>query len=140
MADHAPSFGREIRRTHRAFERRLAEALAPFGLQPGYWWYLRALWDEDSVSQRRLSEATGVAENTTMVMIGKMERDGLVTRRRDPADRRRMIVSLTAHGRALNAQLLPLAAAINRRAVANLSPGDAATVLAALAQMRVNLD
>jgi hypothetical protein len=74
------SHGFNARRAHRAFDRLLEAFLKPHGLKTGYWYYLRVLWIEDGVSQKRLSEMNNVTENTTTAIIGAMARDGLVER------------------------------------------------------------
>ncbi|WP_375198217.1 MarR family winged helix-turn-helix transcriptional regulator, partial [Sphingobium sp.] len=68
---------------------------------------MRLLWIDDGQTQKALSRRNNVAENTTTAVIVAMERAGLVTRKRDPADRRRSIVRLTGKGRALRPKLIP---------------------------------
>jgi len=46
-----------------------------------------------------LAEREAVAQPTVTTLVGRMERDGLVERRADPADARAVLVHLTAQGR-----------------------------------------
>lgn len=59
--------------------------------------YLR---DYHEVSQQGLAEGLGIDANYCVLLLNELEANELVERRRDPADRRRHIVSMTEHGRA----------------------------------------
>lgn len=105
----------------RAFARALAEAMAPHGVSVAQWAVLMFLWEEDGPSQTELSRRVAI-ENATMVRtIDRMERDNLVRRQRDTRDRRLVHVCLTDEGRALRDVLVPLAVAVNERAMSNLT-------------------
>ena len=45
-----------------------------------------------------LAESEGIAQPTVTTLVGRMERDGLVERRPDPADARAVLVHLSAAG------------------------------------------
>lgn len=49
-------------------------------------------------SQRELAAATGVTEQTMSRILARMERQGYVTRRPHPDDRRRHVISVTGAG------------------------------------------
>ena len=104
----AGSLGFAVRLAHRAFDRALQRRIAPHGISTSQWYCLRALWEADALTQRQLSRATGVAENTVTVTVASMVRDGLVTRTRSSEDKRRQVIALTTRARALKAQLLQL--------------------------------
>jgi DNA-binding MarR family transcriptional regulator len=55
---------------------------------------------ERDVPQHELGEIIGLDANNLVLLLNELEDLGFVQRRRDPADRRRQIVSLTAGGRA----------------------------------------
>lgn len=133
------SFGFAVRRAHRAFDRALQRRLAPHGIAPGFWYYLRALWDEDGLTQRELSDRTGVAENTTTAMIAAMMKDGLVTRTRAVDDKRKWRVALTPRGWSLREALFPYAAEVNDLAVADIGPADRELFLDLIERMTANL-
>jgi DNA-binding MarR family transcriptional regulator len=57
--------------------------------------YLR---DFDEVTQQALSEGLCIDANYAVLLLNDLESDELVERRRDPADRRRHIVSMTDKG------------------------------------------
>jgi DNA-binding MarR family transcriptional regulator len=58
--------------------------------------YLR---DYREVSQQALTEGLCIDTNYCVMLLNDLESSGLVERRRDPADRRRHIVSMTEQGR-----------------------------------------
>lgn len=134
------SLGRQVRASHRGFDRLLNARLAPLGLKSGFWYYLRALWEEDGVTQKRLSDLTNVTEATTVSLINDMVEAGLVTREREPDDRRKLRISLTAEGRALEAQLMPHAIDINRIASKGIPRDELETCLSVLIRMAENLN
>src|SRR5262252_4162261 len=101
------SVGYQIRRTHRLVQRALQVRIEAHGVTLGMWYFLRALWDEDGLTQRELSTRVGTMEPTTMSAIALMEKSGFVERRRNEEDRRKINVYLTERGRALERELLP---------------------------------
>ena len=125
--------------THRMMQRALAAKIGPAGATLGMWYFLRALWTEDGLTQRELSNRTGTMEPTTMAAIQVMEEKGLVTRARNAKDRRKMNVFLTPKGRALEAELLPLAADVVNAATKNYSPREIALLLDLLRGVQNNL-
>jgi DNA-binding MarR family transcriptional regulator len=62
---------------------------------------LVALWERDSQGVGDLASALGMDFGTLSPMLKRIEKKGLVARRRDPADERRVVVSLTPKGEAL---------------------------------------
>lgn len=137
--DPERSLGYQVRRCHRRFDRLLNARLAKHDLKTGFWYYLRALWIEDNVTQKHLSDVTNVTETTTVSMINSMVRHDLVTRTRDAIDKRKMRVRLTGKGRDLEAEIMKYAVDINRVAVAGISPADVKTCAAVLKKMSENL-
>lgn len=55
---------------------------------------------EGSLSLRQLAEHLAIGLSTASVLMKRLERRGLVARRRDPADERRLALTLTVDGRA----------------------------------------
>ena len=133
------SFGFAVRRAHRAFDRALQRRLAAHGIATGYWYYLRALWDEDGLTQKQLSDRTGVAENTTAAMITAMMKDGLVTRTRAADDKRKWRIALTPRATALRGLLFPYVAEVNAIAAAGINDADKALFLDLIGRMSANL-
>lgn len=133
------SLGFQVRRCHRAFERVLNEQLAPHGLSAGFWGFLRALWQENGVTQKRLSQLNNVTEPTAVAALNAMSKAGVVRRERDVRDRRRVNVFLTQRADELRAELMPLVQRINDTAGEGIPAEDLRTTLRVLRRMSENL-
>jgi DNA-binding MarR family transcriptional regulator len=79
--------------------RRLREALDAHDLKPRQHYLLGLLHDHGATGQRELGEAMGVDPSVLVTLLNPLEAGGFVSRERDPADRRRHVVTLTAAGR-----------------------------------------
>lgn len=128
-----------VRDAHRAFSRSLQSRIANHGVTMGQWFFLRALWEEDGLTQRELSQRVGMMEPTTVTALNSMERRALVERVRNPHDRRKVNIYLTPKGRALRDVLLPCADEVNDLATRGISPDDLALTIEVLIQMIANL-
>src|SRR5258708_27928884 len=89
------SLGFQVRRCHRAFDRVLNAYLSREGLTSGFWYFLRALWQENGATQKRLSQLNNVTEPTTVTTLNAMAHIGLVRRERNAGDRRKLKVFLS---------------------------------------------
>src|SRR5829696_6009145 len=134
------SVGYQIRMTHRALQRYLQIKIKPHGVTLGTWYFLRALWHEDGLTQRELSRRIGTRESTTMTAIVAMEANGLVRRVRNDVDRRKQNVFLTPKGRRLKTKLLPLATEVVDTATAGFGERELALLLGLLATIQRNLE
>jgi DNA-binding MarR family transcriptional regulator len=130
----------KIRRAHLAFDRLLTMRLSRHSIKTGFWYYLRALWIEEGVSQKRLSQVTNVTEGTTVSLLNDMTQRGLIKRVRDTVDRRQVFVSLTPKGRALEAQLLPQGVELIKIALKGIPKEDVDTCMQVLTQVAENLE
>lgn len=83
---------------HRAASERSLSAVA---LHSGQANILRALWEEDGMSQAGLRRKLGVSPPTVNVLVSKLSRSGLVSVRDCPDDQRVRRVYLTKKGKAL---------------------------------------
>ncbi|MBI4625540.1 MAG: MarR family transcriptional regulator [Verrucomicrobia bacterium] len=88
--------------------------LAQHDITQGRFGVLMALWGNDRggevrppLSPATLAERTGVTRATMTGLIDTLERDGLVRREPDPADRRMMTVKPTRQAVALLTRILP---------------------------------
>jgi MarR family transcriptional regulator for hemolysin len=126
---------RVARETGRAFDAALAEA----GGSLPVWLVLISLKSRQLANQRALAEAVGIQEATLTHHLNAMEAAGLLTRRRDPANRRVHVVELTAEGDALFVRLRAAATAFDRRLRAGLSAADLERFEAVLDRLRDNV-
>ncbi len=90
----------------------------------GQWYFLRALWNTDGVSQRDLSARTGMMEPSTVFALRSMEKAGFIVRMRGEGDRRKMCVLLTAKAKRLRNELLGVARGITDEAESGIVARD----------------
>ena len=62
---------------------------------------LAALWESDSQSLGAIAERLGLDSSNVTPLIKRMEGAGLISRQRNPADERQVVVSLTGAGVAM---------------------------------------
>ena len=135
---HQP-LGLHLTRVSRTVSRAFDETLAEAGGSLPVWLVLVSLKSRQLASQRELAEAVGIQGATLTHHLDTMESAGLVTRRRDPANRRLHLVELTPAGDALFLRLRDAATAFDRRLRAGLSEGDAGQLEALLTRLRDNV-
>jgi MarR family transcriptional regulator for hemolysin len=126
---------RAARLVNRAFEDALAEADGSLPV----WLVLLNLKIRSVANQRELAEAVGVTEPTLTHHLGAMEADGLLARRRDPANRRNHIIELTEQGDAAFARLRAAAVAFDERLHAGFDPEELITLGAQLDRLSCNV-
>src|ERR1700736_5122695 len=79
--------------------RRAADnSMGPGGLRPRHLIALTLLSDNGPASQQGLAEALSLDPSNVVGLLNELEERELVTRRRDPTDRRRHIVELSPLG------------------------------------------
>ena len=126
-APRTPPIGLHLSSAARLVTRAFDDALGEAGGSLPVWLVLLNLKMRRRVAnQRELAAAVGIREATLTHHLNAMEADGLLTRRRDPDNRRVHLVELTEAGEASFARLRDAALAFDRR----LRHGIAATELA----------
>lgn len=89
--------------------------LEPMGLTYPQYVVMLALWEHDGASVRELGDRLALDSGTLSPLLKRIESLGLITRRRDSADERRVGIHLTDAGRALREQALPVPECIARQ-------------------------
>ena len=84
-----------------AFGKAYKPLLEELGLTYTQWIILVALWERDEETVGGLGEQLFLESNTLTPILKKLEEQGYLRRRRDPADERQVLVSLTEAGRRL---------------------------------------
>src|SRR3954471_22748254 len=79
--------------------RRLREAHTAHALMPRQFQVLGLLADQGPMGQGELGRAMSTDPSILVTLLNPLEADGLIARNRDPADRRRHVVTLTAKGK-----------------------------------------
>lgn len=90
-----------LRAAYLTMHRRANAEVARLGLTADQFVILTALAEADGVTQKELARRTASDANTMSEMLGRLERRGLVARKRDVSDGRARRVSLTESGREL---------------------------------------
>jgi MarR family transcriptional regulator, transcriptional regulator for hemolysin len=135
---HQP-LGLHLTRVSRTISRAFDDALSEAGGSLPVWLVLISLKRGQLASQRELAEAVGVQGATLTHHLNAMESAGLVTRRRDPANRRLHLVELTPAGDALFLRLREAAMAFDQRLCAGLSATETAQLENLLTRLRDNV-
>jgi MarR family transcriptional regulator for hemolysin len=119
----------------RAFD----DALAQAGGSVPVWLVLISLKSQQVRNQRELAEAVGIREATLTHHLNAMDEQGLITRRRDPANRRVHQVELTEAGEDAFQRLRGAAAAFDQRLRAGLSGDEVSQLEALLGRLAANV-
>jgi DNA-binding MarR family transcriptional regulator len=134
------SVGYQVNRVARLFEVALRQRIAGYGVVPGQFPALLALFEQDGQTQRQLCAAASVDQSTMAKTLARMRRDGLIREEPDPRDGRRTRYYLTPRARGLEADL----SAAGHEVIALATRGIPAARLAAfdqaLAEMASNLE
>lgn len=104
------------------------------------WRVLAALRDRDGQRVSELSDHTSIGISTLSRVLDGMQKQGLVARRRAPADGRVVTLRVTAAGRRLTARIMPIAERYERVAVAGLSAAETETLKRLLRRLYANMD
>lgn len=134
-----PPIGLQLSRTARSVSRAFDDALAEAGGSLPVWLVLISLKSQEPDNQRDLARAVGIREATLTHHLNAMEAQGLVTRRRDPANRRVHLVELTEAGEAAFVRLRAAALAFDQRLRGGFSDDEIAGLEALLARLEANV-
>jgi MarR family transcriptional regulator, transcriptional regulator for hemolysin len=137
-APFAPPIGLRLSQTSRAVERAFDEALGAAGGTLPVWLILLNLTIHKPGNQRELAEAVGVREATLTHHLNAMDTRGLITRTRDPANRRIHVVALTEEGEAAFTRMQQAAVAFDARLRAGFADADLATLGTLLGRLAAN--
>jgi len=131
--------GMELAGVARDVGRAFDAALARAGGSRPMWLVLLSLKSRPTANQRELAAAVGIQDATLTHHLNGMEADGLLTRRRDPANRRVHLVELTEAGDAAFRRLRTVAQHYDTRLRAGFSDADLDTLRGLLGRLRDNV-
>lgn len=117
-----------LARSHRA---RAASMLADIGLFPGQEILLMQLAEKDGKPQKNLCDSIGLDHSTVAKSVGRLERDGLIERRKNAQDGRISEVHLTPKGREMTNAITRVWAELERQTVEGLSAEEQAQLMSA---------
>ena len=138
--DREKSLTYVINHVSRQLTQALNDELKAHGVAPGQFPVLMCLWEQDGLTQRELYERVKIEQATMSNTLKRMERDCLIYREPDPADRRSMRIHLTGMAKKLEGKLTKGAKAVNKTAFDGLKKKERKLVLEMLEQMSANLD
>jgi MarR family transcriptional regulator for hemolysin len=131
--------GLELARSAKSVGRAFGDALAEVGGSVPMWLVLTALKGQEWPAQLELARALDIESPTLTRHLDGLENAGLVTRERDPADRRAIRVALTEEGHTKHAELLQAVIAFNRRLRSGLSEDEIETLRFLLQRLNANI-
>ncbi|MEV0200104.1 MarR family winged helix-turn-helix transcriptional regulator [Nonomuraea sp. NPDC050691] len=106
--------------------------MAAHDLKPKHVGLLAVLDSGAAASQLDVARLMDVAPSLVVSLADRLEELGAVRRERDPSDRRRQILTLTAEGRDLPAACTESAAELDAELLEELGPDEAETLSAVL--------
>lgn len=124
MQPFHPPMGLQLSQTARVVSRAFDDALEHAGGSLPVWLILLNLKVRRPGNQRELAEAVGLREATLTHHLNALDRRGLITRRRDPENRRIHVVELTEAGESAFLSMRDAAVAFDRRLNAGLTEED----------------
>jgi MarR family transcriptional regulator for hemolysin len=131
--------GLYVSRTAKALSRAFDEALAEAGGSLPTWLVLVSLKSRTWGTQRELAQALGIEGATLTHHLDGLERAGLVTRTRDPDNRRQQKVELTEEGDAAFHRMRNAATSFDQRLRSDLDDGEIEGLRDLLARLQANV-
>ncbi|MDQ1749689.1 MAG: hypothetical protein QOE71_745 [Pseudonocardiales bacterium] len=119
-----PPVGQHLAQVAKVVSRTFDDALAEAGGSLPVWLILITLKSRQLANQRQLAAAVGIQGATLTHHLNAMESAGVLTRRRDPDNRRVHLVELTPAGDALFLRLREAAMTFDEQLRAGLSDRD----------------
>jgi MarR family transcriptional regulator for hemolysin len=138
MRPAQPPVGLQLTQTARTVSRAFDDALAGAGGSLPIWLVLLAMKTRNLGSQRELAEAVGIREATLTHHLTAMEAAGLISRHRDPANRRIHVVELTPAGDDMFMQLRAAAIDFDERLRGGISEQEIARLRGLLVRLADN--
>ncbi len=132
--------GLDLARTAKTVSRAFDDALGDAGGSLPTWLILVSLARGAPGAQRELAEAIGIEGPTLTHHLNRMEEAGLVTRQRDPANRRVHQVALTDAGTAAFRQQLDSVVAFDARLTGTFTVAELAALRDFLARLRDTIE
>jgi MarR family transcriptional regulator for hemolysin len=140
MNDVLSSPGHLISLAARSFARLSEARLKPLGFGVGHLPVLVALQDGLATSQRDLARFARIEQPSMAQMLARMERDGLISRTPDPADKRSSHVALTDTARTRLPQACAELFDGNSAALDGFTDQESAQLVTLLSRLIANLD
>ncbi len=96
---------------------------------------IQSIFQNESMSQAELGEAIGMEPANVHGLVDRLKKKGLIAAERDPANPRRMRLTLTGRGKALHSRVLVVADESEEATLARLSPRERAQLVTLLRKL-----
>jgi MarR family transcriptional regulator, transcriptional regulator for hemolysin len=133
------TFGFLLKETSRLYVQRFEQRAGALGLTLSQCKALIYLADQEGISQVQLAELTELEPMTLVRVLDRMESDGWLERRNDPADRRARRLYLKPKGKPLVDEIWHLVVLTCREAFAGIPRKHANLMIESLEKVRSNL-
>jgi MarR family transcriptional regulator for hemolysin len=130
---------RQLVMSAKAIKAVFEDALAGEGATLATWVVLNGVERGRWTSQSGLAKQLRIEGATVTRHLDRLEREGLVTRSRDPEDRRQISVRLTPEGKLLHRRLRAVARRVDERVCEGLSDRDRSDLERVLERIRRNI-
>jgi len=131
--------GLQLTQASRTVSRAFDDALAVAGGSLPVWLVLVSLKSRSLASQRELAEVMGIREATLTHHLTSMETAGLISRRRDAANRRIQVVELTDAGEEMFGRLRDVALAFDKQLRRGIAAAEVAALEDVLGRLAANV-
>jgi MarR family transcriptional regulator for hemolysin len=139
MRPSRPPVGPHLARAARTVSRAFDDALAGAGGSLPLWLVLVNLKANPRASQREIAEAMGVTEATLTHHLNGMDAEGLLTRHRDPDNRRVHVLEVTAKGEEMFLRLRSIALSFDKRLRRGVTDAEVEHLRALLDRLAANV-
>jgi MarR family transcriptional regulator for hemolysin len=131
--------GLDVTRTGRLLSRAFDDALVAVGGSLPVWLVMTTVKGTEHTRQRDIAGAIGLEDATLTHHLHRMERDGLISRHRDPANRRNQVVALTTDGEALFQRMVATVITFDGRLRRGLRASELTQLRTFLERLRTNV-
>jgi DNA-binding MarR family transcriptional regulator len=140
LFERRTSLGYQVNHLARLMAQALRTRIEPYGVVPGQFAQLLALYEQDGLTQNELCAQVQIDQSTMAHTLKRMERDGLIDRVADLVDRRRAIITLTPRASSLRTGLVEAARKANAEATRGLDPDEVTACVSLVTRMISNLE
>jgi len=128
MTDQQLKLYAQLMRASNAVTEKLHRHLAKARLSVSQFGVLEALFHLGPMCQKEIGKKILKTSGNITLVIDNLEKRGLVSREKDPADRRKIKVTLTPQGQALIETLFPVHSRIAKTVFSSLDPAEQTTL------------
>lgn len=132
-------FGYLLHDVARLLRREFDQRIKEFGVTRAQWIALAALLQQDGLTQTELAFMLDMGRAPLGTLVDRLERDGWVTRKPDPEDRRANRIYITKKIDPLLPKLAAVSRDVYQAAVAELPEHEIERVMSTLSRIKANL-